>query len=211
MAWGAIGAALLGQGAGDASSGLASAAQYQASKHERNIAWKRAGQWELISPGLRMEGLRRAGLNPILAASGGFKGVQLQEPGMATTGGSPSFSRDAGSRAISTAKQAQMMDANVREAEARALMTEREAAAAEFLPERANFEAQGAQARWENLMETVRLLREQQGATSAQAERTRVQTQLDKSGLPSAKAVEELYQDYPWLRKAGAVLKDLTR
>lgn len=203
--------AIIGGMAGDVSSGMASAAQYQASKHERNVAWRRAQQWELIAPSLRMAGLRQAGLNPILAVSGGFRGGSMSEPSMASTGGTPSFSRDLTSRVIATAKQAQLLDAEVGRAQAERLISEREADAARYLPEKA-YHAAGAEAeRWNQLRESVGLLRNQADATSAQAERTRVGTQLDRLELPSAQALAELYEKYPWLRQVGAALKDTRR
>lgn len=210
-ALGAIIGAAAGQAGGDMSSGIASAAQYQASKHERNIAWKRAQQWELIGPSLKMAGLQAAGLNPILAATGGFKGGAMSEPSMGSPGGTPSFSRDAGSRLISAAKQGEMMSSQVAEQKARQLMAEREADAARYLPERA-YHAAGAEGeRWSQLRESVALLREQQASTAAQTARTRVGTALDEAQLPSAKALEELYEKYPWLRQVGAALKDVRR
>lgn len=210
MAFAAILGSALGSAAGDVSSGMASAAQYQASKHERNIAWKRMQQWELIAPSLRMAGLREAGLNPILAATQGFGGGPGKVP-EASTGGTPSFSRDSVSRAISSGKQARIMDAEVGRAEAMRLIAEREADAARFLPEKA-YHAAGAEGeRWSQLRETVGLLREQQDATAAQAAKSRVDARLLEAELPSARALEDLYSRYPWLRQVGAALKEVKR
>lgn len=200
---------ILGAVIGPLTEGMASAAQYQASKHERNISWKRMGQWELIAPSLRMQGLRNAGLNPILAANppGGGGGANIPE---ASTGGSPNFAFDMG-RVYAAAKQRKIMDSMEREAAATALIREREADAAKYLPEKA-YHAAGAEAeRWSNLRESVALLREQQASTAAQTERTKVDTRMMETELPSARALEDLYSRYPWLRQLGAALKDIRR
>lgn len=207
----AIGAAIGGAAIGPVTEGMVSAAQYQASKHERNISWKRMGQWELIAPSLRMAGLRAAGLNPILAAGGGLGGGggggRVQG---ASTGSKPNMNFDM-DRVMSTALQIKNFANAVREGKARADQAESEAAAARYLPERA-YHAAGAEAeRWSTLRETVGLLREQQEATAAQRARTEADTRLLETEIPAAKALEDLYTDYPWLRKAGAVLKEIKR
>lgn len=203
--WGQILSSMIGP----AMEGISSAAQYQASKHERNIAWKRMGQWELISPSLRMAGLRAAGLNPVLAASSGFGGGGTNVP-QASPGGNPSFDFDLGT-VLSSAKQAKTMPFEIREAEARAKTAELVAEATKYLPEKAYNEAGAEGERWSQIRETVGLLREQQGATSAQAKRTAADTKLLESEIPAARALEDLYQRYPWLRQVGAVLKDTRR
>lgn len=209
--WGEILGAMIGPGM----EGIASAAQYQAAKHERNISWKRMAQWELMGPGLRMQGLRNAGLNPILAATGGFKGGGAPNVPEASVGGSPSFSFDLG-QVYSAAKQRKAMNDELEAIEAGKRIRQSEARAAEFLPEKANFSAQAEQARWEVLREQVALLREQQDATSAQAAatrasqaRTELDTELMSTEMPARRALESLYEEYPWLRKVGAAAKDV--
>lgn len=207
----AIGAAIGGAAIGPVTEGMVSAAQYQASKHERNISWKRMGQWELIAPSLRMAGLRAAGLNPILAATSGFGGGagggRVQG---ASTGSKPNMNFDM-DRVMSTALQIKTMKYAEREAAARADQAESEAAASKFLPERAYQEAGAAGERWSTLRETAGLLRQQQESTAAQTRRTDADTRLLETEIPAAKALEDLYTDYPWLRKAGAVLKEIKR
>lgn len=210
--WGEIAGALLGP----VTEGMASAAQYQASKHERNISWKRMGQWELISPSLRVAGLKAAGLNPILAATGGFKGGSPHVP-EGSPGGMPSFDFDMG-RIYNAARQRQAMQDELATIKANRQTAQSEAAAAAYLPEKA-YHAAGAEGeRWNQLRESVALLRQQQDATAAQAEatraaadRTRVDTRIMETEIPAAKALESLYEEYPWLRKVGAVLKDTRR
>lgn len=215
MAWGAIGAALLGQAAGDASSGFASAAQYAASKHERNVAWRRAQAWELMAPGLRMAGLKAAGLNPILAVSHGLGGGASHVP-QGGPGGTPSFSRDSVSKAIEAGKQAKMFDLQVREQEANTLFAERQADAARFLPETKQAERDGAWGTSREIGERVNLLLRQQGEVSARttlydqdAAKRAVERKLLEADVPSAQALEALYKKYPWLRQIGAAAKDV--
>lgn len=216
MAGAMIGAIIGSAAGGDASSGMASAAQYQASKHERNIAWRRAQQWAMIGPSLQMEGLRRAGLNPILAASGGLGSARMQEPSMASTGGSPSFSRDTGSRVVSALqarqqmqKQDRIMDAQVAEAQFRAQLAGWEAAAAKYLPEKAMHSV------WSEAM--LSSLREAQvGETMASrlgilasTARQVMDTRLRGYEEPALKATAELYERFPWLRQVGAGTEEL--
>lgn len=204
MAW----AAALGSIVGGGSEGMASAAQYQASKHERNVAWRRQQAWELMAPGLRMEGLRRAGLNPILAATQGMTGG----PGhiaTATTGGSPRFDQDSVGRAISSAKQAKMM-ANAVEIQALQKEQEREKVMQEGerteqmrvdTSVKRNFAVSMAEAELLNLMA-------QRGLTSArhaESLETKARIMVDRTlmemGIPGARAMEEMYEKYPFLRQ----------
>lgn len=203
MAW----AAALGGIFGNASEGMASAAQYQASKHERNIAWKRQQAWELMAPSLRVAGLRQAGLNPILAAGGNF----AAGPGHVDTarpGGMPSFDKDVVGRAISSAKQAKLMEPALREANARADLAEWQAKAGRYLPERAYHEAGAAAEQWSRLSQEVLNLSAQRGLTGAhQAQSESLREKMDverllmQLGIPGARAMEELYQRHPWLRQ----------
>lgn len=200
MSW----AAALSSVLGDASSGMASAAQYQASKHERNIAWKRAQQWELIQPSLRMAGLRQAGLNPILAATGGFQSGGVPQAPRGSPGGMPSFSRDTLQRAVATSKQMQALNDQL--------------ATIKYDRERSYHDAGRAAEEWSKAAEETRLTRElwrrviaETLQTEAQTRRTEVDTKLMETGMPSAQAVEELYRRFPWLRMVGETLKQTRR
>lgn len=116
----------LGAIIGPLTEGMASAAQYQASKHERNVAWRRQQAWELMAPSLRVEGLRNAGLNPILAATQGMThgGTNVAQ---GRPGDLPRFSSADIGKGVSAARQIKTQNAAVREAEARAAGTEAEA------------------------------------------------------------------------------------
>lgn len=195
MAWGAA----LGQVVSSLTEGMASAAQYQAAKHERNVSWRRQQAWELMAPGLRVEGLKRAGLNPILAATQGMSGG----PGHVATGspgGQPRFRYDHGA-VIAAAKQSKAMDDQLK-------ILHNEA-------ERSYHEAGKAGEEWSRASEEVKLVREQvqnliaeRGYTNARTietgEATRrmaVDRLLMELGVPGARAMEELYTKYPQLRQ----------
>lgn len=211
MAWlaGALGAI-----GGGASEGMGSAAQYQASKHERNIAWKRAQQWELIAPSLRMAGLREAGLNPILAATEGFGGGPANVQ-TANVGGAPHFDPDPVGRVISGAKQAgemkprrDILDAQSREAEGRAEIAAQEARIrttdADLLSQ---FGYAQKRLELEQQFETIRNLGFERDLASARtgesresAARLGVDRLLMQSGVAGAQAMEGFYQKNPWAR-----------
>lgn len=211
MAW----AAALGGIFGSGSEGMASVAQYQASKHERNIAWKRQQQWELMAPSLRVQGLRAAGLNPVLAATQGMS----HGPGnvqTASTGGSPSFDKDSVSKAISSAKQAKFMDEqyrslvlanrqmhlkNLQEEEA----TRRSVWNTEWVRKYGEglmrAETMAAQEQVLNLVAERGLFSARTAETDAMRMRIGVDRALMEMGMPGARAIEEMYQRYPLLRQ----------
>lgn len=205
MAW----AAALGAIGGGATEGMGSMAQYLASKHERDRAWQRQQAWELMAPGLRVEGLKRAGLNPVLAATQGMSGG----PGhvqVASTGGKPRFEPDLGvSRVLSSAKQSQAMAGEIRRINASAAAEEERAKQEQmetlFKAEFGRTErASHAAALQEQVMNLVqeRLL---SGARQSQSEQERlrimVERELLQMGIPGARAMEEMYQKHPWLRQ----------
>lgn len=203
MAW----AAALGSMVGSGSEGMASAAQYQASKHERNISVKKQLAMDLVRPSHVMEGLRRAGINPILAATQGMPASA--HVGMATTGGSPSFDKDSVGRAISSAKQAKMMDSAVREQNARADREEELAKQAFY--DTANkqlYSGSILKAELEVLQEQMLNLVAQRGLTSArsaESEQARLRIAVDRTlmqlGIPGARAMADLYERNPELKQ----------
>lgn len=201
---------ILGSIIGPMTEGMASAAQYQASKHERNVAWRRAQQWELIGPTLRMEGLKNAGLNPILAATGGFKTGDVPNVQTARPGQLPRFQYSPGA-VVSAAKQGQVMDAAIREANAKATTAENEAKASEYAPSRAFHDVTNVGLRGAEIEETVRLMRVQQllmGQQTSQAQalarKYGTENLLLESEVPAARALQELYEKYPELKQLGA-------
>lgn len=197
----------LGAIIGPLTEGMASSAQYQASKHERNVAWRRQQAWELMAPSLRVAGLKAAGLNPILAATQGMSGgpghVAQGSPGQL-----PRFNYDPG-KLVSSAKQSKMMDDQVATVAAQRDKAESEARAAKYLPERAYHEAGAASEHWSKLQqETLNLLAQRglTGAREAESQATRARIDVDRllmeMGVPGARAMEELYMKHPWLRQA---------
>lgn len=204
MAWGAALGAIVGSG----SEGMASAAQYQASKHERNVAWKRAQQWELIAPSLRVAGLRAAGLNPVLAATGGMTSGASHIP-TASTGGSPSFDKDSVGRVLSSAKQARLMNAQVDLAETEARVKreqERQEVQHTNILEKFGEATSRAElaVRQEQMLNLV-AERGLTGARTAETEQAKLRIALDRMlmemGVPGARAMEAMYEKYPFLRQ----------
>lgn len=204
-------AAALGGIIGSGSEGMASAAQYQASKHERNIQWKRQQQWELIRPSLMRAGLESAGFNPALPFIGHGGGLTGSQPsiGMATTGGSPSFDKDVVGRAISSAKQAQFMgdQREILRQQKLQMFEQTKQAVAETNVKQQFAQAQ-ARANLAVTQEQMLNLVGQRGLTSArtlESEQARRRVEVDRllmeMGIPGARAMEELYQEYPFLRQ----------
>lgn len=199
----------LGEIIGPLTEGMASAAQYQASKHERNIAWKRQQQWELMAPSLRVAGLKAAGLNPILAATQGMTGG----PGHVATaspGPGPRFS-SAGmvGRIQASAKQAQIMASQVEILRQQALQ-EQERTRQEVQRSNIAEKYSDAEAKARLAVEQEQFLNlvAQRGLTSArtsESEQTKLRLGTDRllmeMGIPGARAMEELYQRHPFLRQ----------
>lgn len=200
-------AGIIGGMIGPLTEGMASAAQYQAAKHERNVSWRRQQQWELIGPSLRVAGLRAAGLNPILAATQGMTGG----PGHVATaspGSTPRFSYDH-SRAMASAKQAKAMDAQIRQISAQADEAEQRAAQAtmetrfkeDFGWDQRRAELANTQQHLLNMVAEMGL----SSARSSQSDQERLKIHTDRMlmemGIPGARAMEEMYEKYPLLRQ----------
>lgn len=156
--------------------------------------------------------MRLAGLNPVLAVDRGGAPVpsvgQAQVPGIRIS----SAASAAGLRdSMRLGEELKMLRAQREKMEAEAVEAKWSANAARFLPERAYHMAGAEGERWSSLRESAGLMRAQAAATSAQELRTLADRQLLEAELPSAKALEELYSKYPWLRQLGAVLKDTRR
>jgi len=208
--------ALLGAVAGPGmEAGLGQISAKQAFDRSKYVSNRQMGAAQFLAqnqPTWAMEGLRRAGLNPILAATRGFPGAEFAPQVGAQAARVPS-----GGALVSSARQVARMPEELRALRAMADRSESEATtarnvatASEALPTMRWWEANNEAERWSQLRETVRLLQEQQLATAAGRDRTIVDKHLLETQLPSARAVEELYEKYPILRKAGAVIKDLT-
>lgn len=200
---GAIGAII-----GPLSEGMASAAQYQASKHERRVAWKHAQQWAVMEPGLRMEGLRKAGLNPMLAATGGFPSRGYSEPGRAEPGQLPRFDYDPGKQ-VASAKQARFMDEQyaslVAERKRLEELSAQEVHKTDIIRKYGMAQAERELHKMDmeilNIMAGTTLSSARQAESMQSAGRTAVDRLLLEMGIPGARAMEELYTKYPWLRQ----------
>lgn len=208
---------ILGSIIGPLTEGMASAAQYQASKHERNIAWKRAQQWELMAPSLRVAGLEAAGLNPVLAATGGINASgSMPNVPQASPGQLPRFPSDSVSRVISNVRQKKAMDTelailreqleiNRQHAFQEQERTRQEAVNTEVVrlygvPQAAG-ELAVTQQQLLNLVAEAGFT----SARTAESEQAKLRTYADRlliqMGIPGARAMEALYEEYPLLRQ----------
>lgn len=192
-ALGAVLGALAGPGMESGASAAMANEAFQRSKHVSNRQMAAAQFLSESTPSWAMEGLRKAGLNPILAASSGMGGAQFAQSsgvGAARAGQIP----DLGSSARAGAKFAP--EKKVLEEAARRGTSEADAAFYEVGRSRAAAETEYQRMRAEELRvdqvrETTELLRQQQAATAAAAaasrateSRTRYQEYLDRTRTP---------------------------
>lgn len=198
---------ILGEMIGPAFEGIASAAQYQAAKHERNVSWRRQQAWELMAPSLRVEGMRRAGINPILLATQGMTGG----PGhiaTASPGQKPSFNYNH-ARALSSAKQAKAMDTQLQVLEQQLIQAKeksRQEVQHSNIIEKYGMamgsqELLRSQMEIESIMAGTGLTSARQSQSAQEAARAKVDRLLMEMGVPGARAMEELYTKYPFLRQ----------
>lgn len=203
-----------GQFLGELTSGMSSAAQYQAQKHERNRAWQRAQAWELMAPSLRVEGLKNAGLNPILAAGGLNASGGLNQPMMAQPQGTrfnwdPAAVASAktmdATRGATVAAAGENVKQQVNATEASHHNMNR--AYNESLMSAKLLDRIGKEM---DIMDLQKLqmnaFREQTNATTGNI---LVDSLLKGSEVPGAKATEELYKKYPELRMLNVILRDV--
>jgi len=196
---------------GPLTEGMASAAQYKASKHERNVAWRRMQAWEVMAPSLKMEGLRRAGVNPLLPFMGGGGGGGSSHgtvPPMASPGQKPNFSYNV-QRVVSSAKQMAAMDAEVGRLEAERRIADMDARIKaretdimeKFGEESARVDLLMKYEHWKNLEAERSFTVARRGEAEAVRARLDVDKLLMELGIPGARAMEELYEKYPMLRQ----------
>lgn len=174
-----------------------------------------------MAPSLRVAGLRQAGLNPILAATQGV-GQGATNVNMADPGSTPQFDTDTVGKVISSVKQAKAMDEQL--ATIRAEREQEEAAArirkkeAEIFEEFGRSRAAADTAIQEEMVMNTIMERglfsartDESKASGARQMTERERIALDKeimaTGVPSAKALEEMYQKYPVLRQLREFIK----
>lgn len=151
--------------------------------------------------------MREAGINPILAVSHGGGGASSGPGPVADTPMSlPSMSGNFLERGASAVKHLSTLKDTVATIRANRERAENEAIASRYLPEYEYHKAGAESERWNQLQATVRLLGAQEQNTNAQTYRTGLDSRLIEMSMPGAKAIEEMYREYPFLRKA----KELT-
>lgn len=181
------------------------------SKHVSNRQMAAARFLAENQPTWAMQGLRNAGLNPILAATRGMPSAEFAPRIDAPKAGTSQFGS-----AASSAKQLRTLspEMEILRETGRLRRLESDAAFYGVGTERARAEreyqaALSEEERVRQMREMTELIRQQQDATAAQAQRTRIGTALDATAMPSAKAAEELYRKYPELRYLNLLLRDV--
>lgn len=214
MAW----AAALGAGAAAllpfAQSGIDAALaneEWQRSKHVSNRQMASAQFIAENQPSWAVEGLRRAGLNPMLA---GTRGVSAAE--FAPRSQAPNVKAANLSGGLDSARQVARMkpELELLVQEGRRVRNEADAAFYDVGTAASRAEGEYQRARQEELrVDQVRkmteLIEEQIGGTSAAARSQRAGAALSEAELPSAKAAEELFRQYPELRMLREILRSI--
>lgn len=152
-----------------------------------------------------------AGLNPVLAVDrGGAPVPSVGQAGVPNVGiQTPKFSAKNVQEARQMDESLALLRAARQKTEHEAQTARYEAIASEAMPTRAWWQAESEAERWRQLRASVGLVDAQTAQTEAVTGRTRLDTELMSTNLPSAKALEELYTDYPWLRKFSQAVKDI--
>lgn len=154
-----------------------------------------------------------AGLNPVLAVDRG--GAPVPSVGQAAVPNvgiqTPKFSAKNVQEARQMDESLALLRAAREKTEHEAQSARYEALAAEASPTRAWWQAESEAERWRQLRASVGLVDAQTAQTQALTNRTRLDTELMGTQMPSAKALEELYTRYPWLRMFGATMQELRK
>lgn len=150
--------------------------------------------------------MEAAGINPILAAGAqsGTPGVTVPEQRNVAEG-----LEGMGERIVSSARAGSALKDQLRTIRADRVRAERDA-------ERAAWDRDNAYTQGKMMYEQMANMMAERGRTNAgsrytdaQTARTIVDTKLLESELPSAKAKQELYEEYPWLKKWSGILRDV--
>lgn len=213
MAAAAIAAGAIAGGQ-DLSGGMASIGAYQAQKHETRRAFKRALLWELLAPSHRMEGLRRAGINPILAGGvpvgGAGSAVQVARAQAPRFGGQDIAGQARGFARLGPEAETAKALSEITKAEARAKTKdygEPDKTQSDFLV-RTEIDAKANQSEMYKAQERAADAAADQSAASAQ--QILQNTKLLKFSEAGAEAESELYRAFgPFLKgmeKLGVTL-----
>lgn len=182
--------------------------QFQRSKHVSNRQMQAAKFVGENQPSWAMEGLRRAGLNPMLAYTRGLGPAQFAPSVRAETARTGSFA-SALSRGVSNARQLKMLDLQSNILLNQARKAKNEADASNLLTNRMNAEISEIFSRRDSYDQSVQTSASQVDVNSANAERIRTLKELDSLGIPAARADAELYstEGGSLVRQAGPVIR----
>lgn len=185
--------------------------QWQRSKHVANRQMASAQFLAENQPSWAVEGLRKAGLNPILAATRGFPGAEF-----APRSPAPSTPTSDLGRISSSAAQLAKLSPEMRmlSETTRRIGNEADAAFYDvgFSQSRAEGEYQRTlqdEKRVQQVDKMIQLLEEQIRATAAGTRRTTADAQLIEAEIPSAKAAEGMYKEFPELRMLRELIKSV--
>lgn len=209
MGWGAVAAAALPF----VEQGLEFVSAKQAFDRAKYVSNRQMASAQFVAenqPSWATEGLRKAGWNPILAATRGMPSAEF-----APRQSAPPMKVSGLSRSISSAREAMLMDAAVREANAKASEAETSARYADqrqrwMLNQVESSAFQASQSGYRQIRERD-LIAAQILATFAGTEKTELMRKLMETELPSAEAQAEFYRDYPFMRSIGLLLKETKR
>lgn len=176
--------------------------QWQRSKYVSNRQMSSAKFLAENQPSWAAQGLRNAGFNPILAASRGFPGADFapSSPGPSVSSGSLSGVASSAAQLKRLGPELQLLEnttkkvANEAEAAGYAIGTEASRAEGEYQ------RALEAEKRVDQVTELVELVRQQQTATAASARASNANAYLLEQEAAGAKALNDLYRDWPEAR-----------
>lgn len=159
-------------------------------------AWDRQKNLMTRGPGYEMQGLRAAGLNPILAATGGWKGASSASVPQAA----PASSHKQGVTNMLAARQGKLLEAQANAQDAAAMKSEHEAQLASAKRMLANLELPKAinMANYHNTRTARDLIRQQHTKDASPSSWSQLLSAIVTEMMNSAKDVDEPKSGSEW-------------